>query len=439
MATFNAKVFKHHKKADGTYNVKICITHKMDRRYIDTVHFVTDKKLNKDLSIKDSFINSLLNAQLDSYRNAASRLGKRLELFDVEMLRDYLLNKDQTIDFMKFCQIHLDHLKANGQTKSEANYKTVRNSISDFTKGKPLPIEDITLAFLKSFERFLRAERRMTRIDQFGREYIQVGKPLSDASVHNYMREFRGFFTAAMAYYNKPSLGLEPITYNPFAEYKLVDLPETRKRNIDIEQVIKIRDCQVEKDSRAELARDMFMLSFYLCGINAVDLYSSKYKIKDGRIEYNRSKTKGKRQDKAFISINIPDEAHPFLLKYGNMLSDRYATITNLNKALSKGMADIRSLTGISGITFYWARHTFGNLARNKCRKSKDDVALALNHVDFGRKTTDIYLEKDWAIVDEVQSAVLSLLQPHENTKSIDEMPTRDRLLSFINLPKLVK
>lgn len=57
------------------------------------------------------------------------------------------------------------------------------------------------------------------------------------------------------------------------------------------------------------------------------------------------------------------------------MLSDRYATITNLNKALSKGMADTRSLTGIS-IIFYWARHTFGNLARNKCRKSKDDVAF---------------------------------------------------------------
>jgi hypothetical protein len=139
------------------------------------------------------------------------------------MLKDYLLNKDEAIDFFKFCQIHLDSLKANGQKKSEANYKTVRNSINNFTKGKPLPIEDITLAFLKSFERFLRAERSMIRIDQFGREYIQVGKPLSDASVHNYMREFRGFFSAAMAYYNKPSLGLQPITYNPFSEYKLID------------------------------------------------------------------------------------------------------------------------------------------------------------------------------------------------------------------------
>ncbi|WP_345949038.1 site-specific integrase [Mucilaginibacter sp. PAMB04274] len=439
MATFSAKVFKHHKKADGTYNVKICISHNRGRRYIDTPHYVNDKKLSRNLSIKDTFINSLINATLEEYRNAASRLGKRLALFDVEMLRDYLLNKDQAIDFMKFCQIHLDHLKENGQTKSEANYKTVRNSISDFTKSKPLPVEDITLTFLKSFERFLRAERKMIRVDQFGREYMQIGKPLSDASVHNYMREFRGFFTAAMAYYNKPSLGLQPITYNPFTEYKLIDPPETRKRNIDIEQVIKIRDCEVEPDSRAELARDMFMLSFYLCGINAVDLYLNNYKIKNGRIEYNRSKTKGKRQDKAFISINVLDEALPLLLKYRNMLSDRYSSIANLNKALSKGMADIRNLTGVSGITYYWARHTFGNLARNKCRKSKDDVALALNHVDYGRKTTDIYLEKDWAIVDEVQRAVLGLIKSHERVRAMSNQPSETSLFSFVNLPKLVK
>ena len=62
MATFSAKVFKHHKKADGTYNVKICISHNRDRRYVDTVHYVSDKKLNKDLSIKDTFLNSLINA-----------------------------------------------------------------------------------------------------------------------------------------------------------------------------------------------------------------------------------------------------------------------------------------------------------------------------------------------------------------------------------------
>ncbi|NGM63921.1 hypothetical protein G5B43_01445 [Sphingobacterium sp. SGR-19] len=56
------------------------------------------------------------------------------------------------------------------------------------------------------------------------------------------------------------------------------------------------------------------MLSFDLCGINAVDLYQlSERDIRDGRVDYNRSKTEGKRKDNAFISIKIVEEARPLL------------------------------------------------------------------------------------------------------------------------------
>lgn len=40
MPTVSMKVFEHHKKDDGTYNVKICIHHQNQRRYLDTNHFV---------------------------------------------------------------------------------------------------------------------------------------------------------------------------------------------------------------------------------------------------------------------------------------------------------------------------------------------------------------------------------------------------------------
>ena len=73
-------------------------------------------------------------------------------------------------------------------------------------------------------------------------------------------------------------------------------------------------------------------------------------------------------------------------------------------------------------VTFYWARHTFANLAYNVCKISKDHIGQALNHVDEGHKTTDIYIEKDWAIVDNVQDAVISLLKPRvdENSENIE-------------------
>jgi hypothetical protein len=64
-----------------------------------------------------------------------------------------------------------------------------------------------------------------------------------------------------------------------------------------------------------KIARDLFMLSFYLCGMNAVDLYKAD-KIEKGRINYNRSKTEGRRKNKAFISIKVPTESSPLIEKY---------------------------------------------------------------------------------------------------------------------------
>ena len=52
MATVCVKILKHHLKNDGTFNVKIRITHKKEKRYIDTDHLVTEKQLSKNMAIK---------------------------------------------------------------------------------------------------------------------------------------------------------------------------------------------------------------------------------------------------------------------------------------------------------------------------------------------------------------------------------------------------
>jgi hypothetical protein len=437
MATFSAKVFKHHKRSDGTYNVKIEVSHLKKRKYLDTEHYVSGNKLTKDLKIKDPNINAIINRTLDEYRMVVSELGKKLAHFDVDTLADYILNKEEGIDFLAFCQVHIDGLYAEKRDKSASNYKTVRNSLVDFFQTSSFPIADITVTTLKTYERFLRSPRKMMRRTKQGGMVKIKSRAMSDAGVHCYLRDFSGMFSAAMTYYNKPALGLMPITYNPFSEYTIVDAPITRKRNLTIEQIKTIRDCKARVGSRAELARDMFMLSFYLCGINAKDIYADDYIVHKGRLEYNRSKTKDKRKDDAFISIKIPPEAKD-LLKKCRRLSDRYSSIGCLNKALSKGMKDLNVTTRIADFTYYWARHSFGNIARNKCRKSKDDVAMALNHVDFGRKTTDIYLEKDWTIVDEVQDAVLQLLRRLDKIATVPPTCRIIQIWPYIKLPRLM-
>ena len=111
MATVCVKILPHHLKADGTYNVKIRITHKMVKRYIDTEHFVTQKQLTKKLTLKDPFTEQQLQAQLIKYRQEISKLDEKLEFMNADQIRDHLVGKDEAIDFIKFCDDHIKRLK----------------------------------------------------------------------------------------------------------------------------------------------------------------------------------------------------------------------------------------------------------------------------------------------------------------------------------------
>jgi len=115
MATVSAKVYEHHKKNDGTYNVKICVHHKSERKFIDTNHYVVKKQLTKDYRIKDPFIADKVEQQLRDYRKEISELGDKLDFFTAETLRDYLRDKDEDIDFVKFCDKHIEGLRKDGR------------------------------------------------------------------------------------------------------------------------------------------------------------------------------------------------------------------------------------------------------------------------------------------------------------------------------------
>ncbi len=430
MATVSAKVYEHHKKADGTYNVKICVHHKSERKFIDTNHFVVKKQLTKDYKIKDPFIADKVEQQLRDCRKIISELDDRLDYFTAEALRDYLRDQDEDIDFLKFCNSHIENLKKAGRAGSAKNQSVVRNSLIDYFKRPSVSIKEINSNMLVTYERYLRSERTMTRHNQNGKPVIKTEKGLSDSGLYNHMRDLRTLFNAARELYNNEDLGIYRVKHYPFKKYKVGSPPLTKKRNNTLEQVLTIRDCVTEPDTRTELAKELYMLSFYLCGINAVDLYQiTECDVRNGRLDYNRSKTRGKRKDNAFISIKIIDEAKPRLEKYLGKLSVRYSSSGYLNWSLSKGMEQLRKLTGIPELTLYWARHTFANTARNDCRMSKDDVALALNHVDEGNRTTDIYIAKDWKIVDDVQRKVIAELSKVEaklKKKIADKVTSED-------------
>lgn len=412
MATVNAVVFEHHEKQDGTFNVKIRVYHKRERRFLDTEHFVSRKQLDAKYRIKDRYLLKIIEETLDEYRKFISDLGNRLVFFSCDDLRNYLRNQNKDIDFVEFCTSHIKRLREEGREGTARNHRGIRNSLVDYFKRDKVSILEIHSNMLYNYERFLKSDRKMIRVNQWGKEVSTVEKGMKKAGVHNHMRDLRTLFNEARRFYNNEEFGLIRIKHYPFARYKVGSAPLTRKRNNSIMEVLRIRDCEVEPNSRAELARDLYLLSLYLCGMNAVDLYNlTEDNIKDGRINYNRSKTQDQRKDNAFISIKIIEEAKPLLAKYLGKLSTRFSDHNGLSAALSFGMKAVCRLTGLTGVTYYYARHTFATTARNFCGVSPYDIGQALNHIDDGTRITDIYLEKDWKIVDNVQLRVISYIR----------------------------
>jgi integrase len=147
-------------------------------------------------------------------------------------------------------------------------------------------------------------------------------------------------------------------------------------------------------------------------GMNTADLYlCEELTEKDGKytITYNRAKTTTRRADKAKIAVDI----HPFLIplfeKYRNKkgknvfnFCHRFCDYTQFNKSVNKGLKEVGEALNLDDLEFYSARHTFATIARNKLKYDKSTVGEALNHIEKDSKITDIYIQKDFTIINEV-------------------------------------
>ena len=195
------------------------------------------------------------------------------------------------------------------------------------------------------------------------------------------------------------------IKNDPFMRYKVPrQVLKKGVRALSLEQLLKIYNFEGEPHSRAQLARDCFILSFCLMGMNSVDMYYCADR-KGDVIRYKRAKTKDRRSDEAYIEVVINPFIKDLVKKYKGKnkvfnFSERYSTASTFNQNLNKGLKDVGKAVGIEGLNFYQARHTFATLSRNLMRFSKSDVDEALNHVG-SLDIADVYIAKDFSIIND--------------------------------------
>lgn len=346
------------------------------------------------------------------------KLGVSVRAYSAKELCVFLVKSTLSADFIDFIAFAREHINKVQSPAYAKKMEVPVNALSDFCKTDKLNVREITSKYLVRFSDFLQSQRTIRRLDQFGRDTIITYPPVSDRTVADYMTVIRTLFNAAIDKYNDEDLGVIAIPNYPFKKFKIQSSFQTKKRSLSVETIKMVRDYDLHSSARIDLAKDVFMLSFYLVGMNLVDLFTVT-EFKKGRIGYNRSKTQGSREDSAYISINIEPEAKAIMDKYRDPTKKRvfnfyclYGRHQEFVKAVNVGLKQISSdLKLDENITSYYARHSWATLARNTCRVPLEDINLALNHVDSSMKITDIYITKDFSLIDEANRKVLDLLK----------------------------
>lgn len=204
----------------------------------------------------------------------------------------------------------------------------------------------------------------------------------------------------------------EQIIPDPFARYTICK-EEPEHRALTMRQLLDLYRYQ-PLEGWQEFARDMFMLSFYLIGVNLADLMAMTHdNVVDGRLVYRRQKT-GRR-----YSVKIEPEAGVLLAKYAGkkMLfsfaedSSYNAVKVRVNRALKRlGSTDRKKAAMLPGyVCYYSARHTWATVAYSIGIPS-GTISDGLGH-EHGCPVTFGYIDIDTRLIDEANRRVIDSLK----------------------------
>jgi len=417
MTTFKAVVYKHHRKEDGTFNIKIRITHHRMKRHIATTYFVTKDDLTKGFKIKNQSIIDELDRTIKKYRKACDALGERVKDMDADQVLHYLETYNEKkgsfrLDFIAYGRDKIVEMQAKNRAGNAKTYNVMLNSLETYLGRDTLDISEINVNFLKLYVNWIESKPAPSKREK------------GERAVSLYLSNIRALHNMAKDEYNDEDNGIINIPLSPFAKFKVPKSPVTRKRAVPIETIQAIAKLPYQVVSHQGMnlfnfARDMFLLSFGLVGMNTVDLYSCE-SIKDGRITYNRTKTKNRREDKAEISIRIEPEIKALVEKYRDKTGKRvfsfyqnYISPDTFGTAVNKGLKLIGKHETVKAedLEFYASRHSWATIATNQAKVNKYTVHSALNHVTEEMKVTDIYIDKSYALIDEANRKVLDLVK----------------------------
>ena len=405
MATIKAYLDNRKKSKTGMYKIRICVRSKNTVGYIPTNILIKEKNWHDGRIVgttQDKQLNKLLDLTISSLKLKLASIGAT---HDIKMMTGKEIvaliapnsseKKKKVQDKTLVAAYWSKFIDRKDKPKTAEVYKTTLSMLGKYCDLDNLRFADITYTWLRDLEAWME----------------QRGNAVNTRSI--YLRNLRAVYNEAIRE------GLISQENYPFRQFR-IKTEQTAKRSLNVDELRKLRDYSSEAHIRKYI--DVFFISFYLAGINMIDLLQLP-KLEGERIEYRRSKTG------ILCQLNVPQEALQLIRKYegkermlrfGEEYKNHKDFLHRMNENLQKvGIMFYEYKQAKNGaihkskhyipdfpeITSYWARHTWATIAADI------DIPDAVIDMALGHKSpypmTDIYIRRNQKKVDEAVMAVI--------------------------------
>ena len=350
MTTFSIVIVPTKRLANGKHRIRIAVAHQAQTRYIATP-FILDSisQLKKGRVVRHenaAQINLCLQRTINEYILILSSIKHANQLTCTQLIHS--IQEEERKKYLTFDVIakeFLSTLQSESRIKSYKLYKTAISHFNRFLKKEhDIPLEQIRPSHIHQYQDFL--EKR----------------ELSSTTVRIYLTLIKVILNYAIK--------MDYIHYkvHPFAA---CILPSSRIRNLDltVEELKSLRDVSL-KEQNLLIVRDLFMLTYYLGGINLKDLLDYHFEENNLILSYIRHKTYRTKHGENEIVFSIQPEAQQIISKYrtdkGFLKFGPYESYNKVYSLIYRYLSRIAREAGItSSISYYSARKSFAQHGYN--------------------------------------------------------------------------
>ena len=267
MATLKLTVFKAKVLKDGRHKIRIAVCHKQETCYIITNVIIDSESQFKNGQVVKrpdaSMMNSKLRNLLNEYQEKLDAI-KNKEIYSCAQIKN-IISKSQSEDasatFQQICIAYENELIEKGSSGYAGLLRINRRYFTEYVHGDIL-LCDITPEIIEGYSGFLRKNKK-----------------LGETTNGMMMRHTKTIINRGI------KKRLVKYEVHPYIDLSIPSSP-VRDIDISVETFNAIRKSSPQ-EKRLRIARDLFCLSFYLGGINLIDLMSYDFR-KSEKIEYVR-------------------------------------------------------------------------------------------------------------------------------------------------------